>query len=480
MKWFGALTVCLAAPLVAQEPGLEFFETKIRPVLVKNCYLCHSRQFKTAQAGLVLDSRESIRRGGQSGHAVVPGNLDESLLIQVVRYTGKLKMPPMGKLPDAVIADLEKWVAMGAPDPREDQAAPAYAEIDINKGREFWAFQTPRVAKPPAVKHAAWTRGAIDRFIVARLESQNLEPVAEADRRTLIRRASFDLTGLPPTPEEVDAFVADRSKDAFARVIDRLLASERFGERWGRHWLDVARYSETIGRTRNYPFPVAWRYRDYVIRSFNQDKPYDRFVREQIAGDMLPHSTPEQRDEQLTATGFLALGAHDLNELDRKLASMDVIDEQINVTTRSMLALTIGCARCHDHKFDPVPTKDYYALAGIFRSTEMYAGLRHRPQFNGMFFSAERLLRLDGVAPYQRPDGVEIEAQRGELTKKLADAERRRDRPDVRRISLELGRLPIPRNLVMGVGEARRMEDCEVNLRGDPHALGDKVGRGFV
>jgi hypothetical protein len=460
--------------------GIEFFESRIRPVLVKNCYMCHSRQFKTAQGGLVLDSREAIRSGGQSGHAVMPGNIEESLILSALRHDGKLKMPPMGKLPDAVIADFVEWVRMGAPDPREEQAGPVYAPIDLEKGRKFWAFQPPQSTKPPAIRHAGWARSSLDRYIVANLERKGLTPVPEADRRTLIRRASYDLTGLPPTPAEVDAFLADKGRNAFEKVIDRLLASPRFGERWGRHWLDIARYAETMGRTRNYPFPVAWRYRDYVIDSFNQDKPYDQFVREQIAGDLLPYQSPEQRNRQLIATAFLALGAHDLNENDRKLAAMDAIDEQINVTTRSILALTVGCARCHDHKFDPIPTRDYYALAGIFRSTEMRNGMRQRPQFNGTYFNPELLLTLDGIAPHAGSDSEEIENKRKDLTRQLLAAERARDRFEVRRISRALGDLPVPQNLAMGVEDAAKKSDCEINIRGDAHSLGERVPRGFV
>ncbi|MEO7653343.1 MAG: DUF1549 domain-containing protein, partial [Bryobacteraceae bacterium] len=256
--------------LTAQEKpsveGLEFFESKIRPMLAKNCYMCHSRAAKAAMGGLVLDTRDSMRRGGQSGPAIVPGKADESFLLKAVRHEAKIKMPPTGKLSAEVIADLVKWVEIGAPDPREEKVAPVVSQIDIRKGREFWAFQAPKQQEAPAVKGAAWTRGKIDRFILARLEEKNLKPVHDAGRAALLRRATFDLTGLPPTLGEIDAFVKDKSKNAFAKIVDRLLASERFGERWGRHWLDVARYAESMGRTRNYPFPVAWRYRDYVIQ----------------------------------------------------------------------------------------------------------------------------------------------------------------------------------------------------------------------
>jgi cytochrome c553 len=474
-----------AAGVIAEQPKLtpeqtEFFESKIRPVLVKNCYMCHSRQAKSAQGGFVLDSKDGLLRGGATGPAVVPGKPAESLLMQVVHYEGKLKMPPMGKLPDEAIADLSKWIEMGAPDPRADGAKAVYSKIDLEKGRQFWAFQPPQKPATPAVKNKLWPRGEIDRLLLAAMEGKGVAPVADADRHTWIRRVSFDLTGLPPAPAEVDAFVKDKSNNAQAKVVDRLLASSAFGERWGRHWLDVARYAESMGRTRNQPFPYAWRYRDWVIDAFNNDKPYDRFVAEQIAGDLLPAGTADEKNRNIVATGFLALGAHDLNEADRRQHEMDVVDEMINVTSRSFMAVTVGCARCHDHKFDPVPTKDYYALAGIFRSTQLQSGLRSRPPFNASYYSKSLLLPLDDVQPYVSGDPDAIEAKRAALNEQLQAAERSRDRVKVREIARKIADLPVPRNYAMGVKDADRMVDCEVNLRGDPHTLGDKVNRGFV
>ena len=459
---------------------LEFFESRIRPVLAKNCYFCHSREGKTSRGGLVVDTREGIRQGGESGHAVVPGDPEASVLLQAVRYDGTRKMPPMGKLPDATIADLEKWIRMGAPDPREGAPPPPKsASVDFAKAREFWSFQPPKTSPPPAVRNKAWPRAAIDRFIAQKLEEKRLAPAADADRSTLLRRVSYDLTGLPPSPEEVDAFAQDKSKDAFAKVVDRMLASERFGERWGRHWLDVARYAETTGRTRNQPFPVAWRYRDWVIDAFNRDKPYDRFIVEQIAGDLLGGDATE-KDSHRVATGFLALGAHDLNELDKRQYEMDVADEQINAVSKSFLAMTAGCARCHDHKFDPIPTKDYYALAGIFRSTELLNGLRRRPQFNQAFFTPELLAKLETKPAFEGAESAELEKKYRETWERLQAVEKARNRPEVVGISREWGALPLPQNLVLGVREAAGAADCEVNLRGDPHSLGEKVPRGFL
>ncbi len=357
----------------ATPSGIEFFEKRIRPELVKHCYKCHSADAKNVKGGLLLDTRAGILNGGESGPAVVPKKPDESLLVDALRHES-FKMPPSGKLPDAIIADFEKWIAMGAPDPRLGKASSAASKITFNTARSHWSFQPLSETTPPAVQQTDWPRDAIDRFILARLETNGLKPVADAGRRVLLRRAYFDLTGLPPTPEEVAAFVKDASSDAFAKQLDQLLASPHFGERWGRYWLDLARYAESNGRDRNVIFPHAWRYRDYVIQSFNDDKPYDKFVQEQIAGDLLPAADSEQRDEQFVATGFLTLGPKVLGIDNKELFRMDLIDEQIDVTSRVFLGLTVSCARCHDHKFDPIPTSEYYGLAGIFGSTQTMYG----------------------------------------------------------------------------------------------------------
>jgi hypothetical protein len=367
------ISVLASAPSVrAADPGIEYFEKKIRPVLVEHCYKCHSTEAKKPKGGLLLDSRAGLRKGGESGLALVPGKPKESRLLKAVRYTDEgLRMPPKGKLPNAVIADLEKWVAMGAPDPREDgNLTSERKSVDIEAGRKFWAFQPPRRRPVPTVKDKAWPRGEIDRFVLARLDVKGLKPVADAERATLLRRAYLDLIGLPPTPAQIDAFVNDQSPDAFANVVDELLASPHFGERWGRHWLDVARFAESSGGGRSLLFPDAWRYRDYVIESFNTDKPYDRFVAEQVAGDLLPYADSDQRRRQLVATAFLALGPTNYEGQDKDILEMDVVDEQLDTIGRAFLGMTIGCARCHDHKFDPIPTRDYYALAGILRSTQ--------------------------------------------------------------------------------------------------------------
>ncbi len=404
-----AAAVCALAH-AADKPSaadIEFFETKVRPVLSKNCYGCHASDLKSPMGGLFLDSKNGMLTGGKSGPAIVPGKADASLMIRALRYQGP-KMPPAGPLSEAAIADLVKWVDMGAPDPRQPAAAAAPSTIDIEKGRKFWAFQQPVKAAPPKVKNAKWVAGPVDRFVLARLEKEHLMPAADADRATWIRRVTLDLTGLPPTPEEIDAFLADRSAGAYAKVADRLLASPRFGERWGRHWLDVARYADTIGRGRNYVFPFAWRYRDWVIGALNHDMPYDQFVRDQIAGDLLPASSAQMRNDQLIATGFLALGSHDLVEQNPAVFAMDVVDEQINATSRAFMGVTVGCARCHDHKFDPIPTTDYYAMAGIFKSTDMLSGLQRRPRDGASYFNVSLLAKLThdpgDAAPEFLPD----------------------------------------------------------------------------
>ena len=369
----------LSAPLLqaAEEPTpeqLEFFEKKIRPILATRCYSCHSAKAKALKGGLLLDHRQGWVTGGESGPAITPGSPAESLLIQAVNYDG-LEMPPKEKLTDQQIADLTRWVRQGAPDPRTGKGiSPIRRDIDIAQGRKFWAFQPPVAAALPAVKNETWPLDPIDHFILAGIESAGLAPVGDADRRTLVRRLYFDLVGLPPTSQQVEDFVNDTSSRALETLVDRLLESPHFGERWGRHWLDVARYAESTGMERNFTFPHAWRYRDYVIDAFNRDLPYNRFITEQVAGDLLPAKTPAARNRLTIATGFLAMGPKSLNQRDVNVFRMDIVDEQIDITTRAVMGLTVSCARCHDHKFDPFPTEDYYAIAGIFRSTRTLFG----------------------------------------------------------------------------------------------------------
>ena len=369
---------CLAAWLVAATSaeagpppeGVAFFERKIRPVLVKECYGCHSSGAKAVKGGLRLDSRAGVLAGGDSGPAVVPGKPDESPMLDALRYDG-IEMPPKGKLPGAIVADFERWVRMGAPDPREatPAARPGPSGIDLAAGRRFWAYQRPRRHDAPEVADPGWPIEPLDRFILAGLEARGLRPTRDADRTTLIRRLSYDLNGLPPTPAEIDAFVNDPAPDAYERLVDRLLASPHFGERWGRHWLDVVRFAESL-TLRGLVLANAWRYRDYVVAAFNADRPFDRFLIDQIAGDLQPGPSGTDRREPLIATAFLTLGNTNLEEQDKAQLEMDVVDEQLDTIGKAFLAQTIGCARCHDHKFDPIPTRDYYAMAGILRNTK--------------------------------------------------------------------------------------------------------------
>lgn len=353
-----------------------FFEKRIRPVLVDQCYACHSRGSEKLKAHLRLDTRAGMLAGGDSGPAIVPGDAAASRLVQAVSYANPdLQMPPRARLPEAVIADWTAWVAAGAPWP-DSPGGPTNAvagEFPLAARRAtHWCWQPLRTSSPPEVRNTAWPRQPVDRFILRRLEQHGLTPAPTVDRRALIRRATFDLTGLPPTPVEVDAFLQDRAPGAWERVIDRLLASPRFGERWARHWLDLIRYAETLGHEFDYARHFAWRYRDYVIRAFNADLPYDQFVREQVAGDLL---TPPRCDpgtgfnESALGTAWWWLGQQTHSPVDVRQHQADFIDNQIDVLTKTFLGLTVACARCHDHKFDAVSTRDFYALFGVAMSS---------------------------------------------------------------------------------------------------------------
>jgi hypothetical protein len=353
----------------------EFFEKKIRPVLIEHCYECHSGEEK--ESGLRVDSLGALLAGGERGPALVPGKPNESVMIQAIRHDDTLQMPPDRKLPQAVINDMMQWVKEGAvwPDapPVVVAAKPTSSERKpSDEDRQFWAFRSPvRHPVPQVADPLHWAQTPIDRFVLQKLDGQTLSPNRIADKRTLIRRATLNLTGLPPTPEEVRAFLADESPAAFEHVIDRLLASPRYGERWGRHWLDVARYGDSNGLDENLAYGSAWRYRDYVIEAFNSDRPYNEFLQEQLAGDLLLRSDQDEvQIRRIVATGFLSLGAKMLAEDDPVKMEMDIIDEQLDTLGKAVLGMTLGCARCHDHKFDPISMHDYYALAGIFKSSK--------------------------------------------------------------------------------------------------------------
>ncbi|MDQ3816014.1 MAG: DUF1549 domain-containing protein, partial [Armatimonadota bacterium] len=366
--------------MAAQEDaaGVEFFEKNVRPLLADQCYRCHSMKTGKSAGGLQVDSRAAMLKGGKRGPAIVPGKPEASLLIKAVSYTDEdLQMPPSGKLHDAQINVLKEWVKMGAPGPRETKQASTPAPTGQSKTpltglsaktRAHWAFQPIRNYAPPQVKNSSWPKYPIDNFILAKLEAKGLRPNPRASKEALIRRATYDLTGLPPTLEEVREFMEDSSEYAYEKVVDRLLASPQYGERWARHWLDTARYSDTRGlvsmggryRFEDYRYANAWLYRDYVIKAFNDDKPYNQFLMEQIAADKLPDIKPD--DLRLAALGFLTVGKRFENQ-------DDTIDERIDTVSKATVGLTVACARCHDHKFDPIPTADYYSMHGIFASS---------------------------------------------------------------------------------------------------------------
>ncbi len=502
LRALGLLTCCLyGVSRAAAETGptaeqISFFEKKIRPVLATHCYKCHAADAEKVRGELLLDTREGVRKGGETGPIIVAGNPEKSLLIKALRYKDdKLKMPKKEKLPDEVIADFEQWVKMGAPDPRDGGIKLAKPELDIEKGRKFWAFQPPQKAPPPAVKDSAWPRTEVDRFLLASLEAKGMAPVGDADRRTLLRRVYFDLIGLPPTPEQVDAFLmasVAKPQAAIEGVVDELLASPRFGERWGRHWLDVARFAESSGKAANIAYPHAWRYRDYVIASFNADKPYDQFVREQLAGDLLPAQDDKQKADQLVGTGFLAIGSKLHNERNPQQFQMDLVDEQIDATSVAFLGMTVACARCHDHKFDPIPTKDYYALAGIFRSTETCYGTIRVIQSNHPSPLVTLPKDADVVLPV-RPLSAErrttIETQIKDLREQVskltgADAQLRgiflRTRMATLQSQLSLYETDgTPKPLAMGARDRSFSADGRVYVRGELDQPGERVKRGI-
>jgi hypothetical protein len=378
-----AVIVCIATPGVSADPTpeqIEFFEKRVRPTLVRSCYPCHSAAVASPMGGLRVDTKEALLQGGKMGPAIEPGNPDSSLLIQVLSHAHKVKMPPSGKLPDDQIADLKSWVNMGAPDPR---TAAASTKPSASDGKKHWAFQPVQNPPVPEVKAKDWVRSPVDAFILAKLEARNLAPAQPAAKRDLIRRVTYDLIGLPPKVEEVDAFLKDQSPDAFKRVVDRLLDSPHYGERWARHWLDLVRYAETNGHEYDNDKLAPWRYRDYVIRAFNQDIPYDQFVREHIAGDLLAKKrlTPDAAfEDSPVATNFFWFGEVLNSATDSIKSRADEVDNQIDVMSKAFLGVTVACARCHDHKFDPIPTADYYSLAGVLQSTDIREGVVDSPE----------------------------------------------------------------------------------------------------
>ncbi|MDF1862886.1 MAG: PSD1 and planctomycete cytochrome C domain-containing protein [Verrucomicrobiales bacterium] len=470
---FPAFLAAFSLSLSAEEAapssaGTVFFETKIRPVLVAQCYECHSQNAEKIGGKLLLDSRQGVVKGGESGPALLAGKPEESLLIQALRWEHDLEMPPEEPLSPLVIQDFVQWIQMGAPDPRTGKMK----ELSGKKYEDgaLWSFQPVQNPTPPAVKNKDWARDPIDQFTLARMNEVSLEPTRDAPPGMLLRRLFFDLIGLPPTKTDLQLFLAERiihGDDAAVQIrVDRLLDSPQFGERWGRYWLDVARYAESNGNdglSRNPSFPHAWRYRDYVIDAFNEDTPYDRFLREQIAGDLLAANTDEERDRNLIATGFLALGAKPAKAMNNNFA-MDVVADQIDAIGSGVLGLSVACARCHDHKFDPIPTRDYYALAGFFTSSETMWGLAGNEKLTAPPTDLHVLKTPARVTPY--PGWAEtvlvIESNTG-IPKPIPKPRWKPGTP-----------------LAMGIRDKKEPADCKINLKGDASKLGDDVPRGFL
>jgi hypothetical protein len=406
--------VCFVAVIFTASTGRadapaaeEFFEKEVRPLLSEHCWKCHGDT--KPKGGLRLTSRESVLKGGDTGAAAVAGKPKESLLLQAVNYSDSLQMPPKGKLSDRQIAVLNRWIEVGLPWPRntankEREGGGAFHISD--EQRRFWSFQPMKAAAPPNVRDATWPTSDLDRFILAALEAKGLRPAKAADKRTLLRRATFDLTGLPPTPQEMQAFLGDDKPGAFARVVERLLAAPAYGERWGRHWLDLVRYTDSfdarLAPGNEMEINDSWRYRDWVVQAFNDDLPYDQFLTAQLAGDLLPNKESINRDG-IIATGFLAIGNWGGGDADKEKLLTDIADDQVDVVGRTLLGLTLACARCHDHKFDPISTADYYALAGIFFSTHILPNVG--PKTNG-----PPMLRIPLVSP------AEVEARKKSKT----------------------------------------------------------------
>ena len=485
-----ALVAAPPASAAGTDEGEAFFESKIRPVLVQHCYECHAGK-KKKKGGLRLDSREATRAGGDGGPAVIPGKPDESPLIKAVRFED-LEMPPKGKLPAEVIADLERWVRMGAPDPRAGGKVVAEKKgIDLEAGRKFWAFRPVQPQAVPAVRDAGWPVRDSDRFVLAGLESSGLAPAPDAEPAVLLRRMTYDLTGLPPTDAEIAAFSAAWAAEpqrAIEAAADRLLATRQFAEKWGRHWLDVARYGDSNGSSYNTPYHDAWRYRNWVIASFEQDRPFDDFVVRQIAGDLLPAADQDERDGNLIATGYLMLGSKVLGLFDKDTLYLDVVDEQIDTLGKGLMGLTLGCARCHDHKFDPVPTRDYYALAGILTSTVTLHDRLGGPKEDESDWS-RRGLGAGGDARLQEF----LKAHRYEWVKTINKASQGRRRVAEAAEALakaraeharHAGRLAeLQRDLpetALAVRDADAPADTAIRIRGAASAKGAVVPRGFL
>ncbi|MBB5039070.1 PSD1 and planctomycete cytochrome C domain-containing protein [Prosthecobacter dejongeii] len=470
--------------LSANEPtaaDLDFFEQKVRPILIERCYECHSTESGKTKGSLAMDSKAALLQGGDNGPGLVAGHPDKSLIIEAIRYKNRdMQMPPKSALPSAEIKVLEEWVQRGAPDPRTQVVAQRPRKIDLEKGRLHWAFRPIAKITPATIQGHP-----VDSFIKAKLTEKNLHLSPPADAVTLIRRMSYDLIGLPPTPGEVTEFkkaVALNRDTAIRALIDRLLSSPHYGEKWGRHWLDVARYADSNGLDENIALGTAWRYRDYVVRSFNADKPFDRFLIEQIAGDLLPAKTLADRHEQATATAFLNLGAKVLAEADKEKLIMDVVDEQIETTGRAFLGMTLGCVRCHDHKFDPISHEDYYALAAIFKSTRSFT-----EEMNGAisYWHETPIGGLDEFA-YVKSAERALANKKKELSLAVAAAKKTPTQEAKAKVEAVMTAVEeVEKNLpdlptVVGVKDDSKIKTTvPIHIRGSHLTLGKPIERGF-
>ena len=471
------------------DEDVAFFEKRVRPLLVDKCYECHSADSDEVQGDLMVDSRATLRRGGITGPAVVPGDPKNSLLIEAIRYENDaLQMPPDEKLSEDDISILERWIENGAPDPRSTATKHAGKRIDVAAAREFWSLQPIADPEVPRVKLSEWPTSEIDYFVLEKMESQQLTPAEDADKRTLIRRATYDLIGLPPTLEEIDDFLADSSLNAYAKLIDRLMESPRYGERWGRHWLDVVRYADTAGDNSDFPIPQIHRYRDWVIDAFNRDLPYDEFVRDQLAGDLRGGSTEEERIQRLVATGYLANARRFGSRVDDYPQHL-TIEDTIDNLGRTFLGLTINCARCHDHKFDPITHRDYYALYGIFQSTRYpWPGIELDQKQRDFVPIVEpaRLAEMEQAAKIRDEEqsrlDQDVKKLREEVEKsnETAKAEAEQRLKEAERLANDFRAQPALFETAYAVSDAKTHEDAAVHIKGDPNRLGDVVSRRFL
>jgi hypothetical protein len=485
----------LLATVEVRADDAAFFNEYIEPLLATHCYECHSHDAGEASGGLVLDSKAGWSVGGDSGPSITPGKLDKSLLWRVVNYKEHgLEMPPDGKLADADLLLLKKWIESGATDPRVDGKAAGRKTIDIEAGRKWWSFQPIKTVQPEGEREPEHATAMIDRLIEDRLAKAGLTPAPRADHAALIRRVSYDLTGLPPKPELIASGDAWDDK-SYASYVDQLIASREFGEKWGRHWLDVARYADSNGSSFNVPFHDAWRYRNWVIDALNRNMPIDQFIRKQIAGDLMPANSTEERDENVIATGYLMLGSKVLGTFDKEQLTLDVIDEQVDTIGKSLLGMTLGCARCHDHKFDPLPQADYYALAGILGSTSTLVDRIGGPKDDESDWERRGLgpggdEALVAFLKDHRYDWVRAVGKHFEAKRKLDELEDTSDDASKRRVELqhelELAERKLDELLAkmpphaMAVRDAGNITDLEIRIRGVASSKGPLVPRGFL